>query len=330
MDAHVRRGNVELRAEYKRKAEQAMKKCLSLDPSNGQFWNAMGIIEAIEEPADERGGRAVAASYQCFVKSLEMEINAVAYNNLAVTCMAHGDAQLADEAFTLSQHLDPTLVNGWVGKAMLARLDEDHRATMDSRSADLFYHSTTLPGLHEESVCGYTENTCRDALDQPASTAVQAPSPPTRRIQHNVDLLVWWTDRNSGDSWAQNALSVLCGRVGLYNTAVRAAKQAVHHCSPAAGPAKTGMRRNLAFGLLRAGHYAEAADEYARMLGEAALNVHDQFGAALALYKTGRDAEARTAYETLTENKRMDVASAAYVAMAAMAFADKGDDDACC
>lgn len=317
LDARVRRDNVELRTEYKRKAEQAMQKCLSLDPGNGCFWNAMGLIEAIEETVT-----ATAASYRCFVKSLEIEINAVAYNNLAVTCLTHGNAELADEAFTLSQHLDPTLANGWVGKAILARLTEDRR-----KSADLFYHSTTLPGLLEESVCGYTEDdTCYggDAYVEEALTV--HPLPPTHRVQHNIDLLTWLTEKNPENSWAQNALSVLCTRVGLYRTAIGAAKKAVQHCTAVTGRMVTGMRRNLAFSLLRAGRYMEAADEYARMHGDVASNVCDRFGEALALYKTGRETEARVAYEILSGDESVDVASTAYAAMAAMAFA--GGDSA--
>lgn len=291
------------RLEFKSKAEQAIKKCLTLDPHNQAFWNTMGVIETIEETQDQH------LSYYCFVKSLETEINAIAYNNLGVKCMVHNDVDLALEAFTLSQHLDPALVNSWVGQGLLVRSEET------TKSYDLFYHSITL-GHHPESICCYTEENCKLAVDADAETLA-----PNLKVQHNIDMLVWLTSINPEDSWAQNALSVLFRHVGQYGNSVRAAEQAERHCQP---ETLTGVRRNLALSLLRAKRYREAVDKY-RELGCDTVNVYDRFGMALALYKTGQHEDAYATYESLAKHDEVVVQSAALLAMAAMTF-DHGED----
>lgn len=291
------------RLEFKSKAELAIKKCLSLDPKNKDFWNTMGIIESIEEIKNQH------LSYNCFVKSLEIEINAVAYNNLAIKSMVHNDIDLAQEAFTLSQHIDPTLVNSWVGQGLLTRLENP------AMSTDLFYHSTTL-GFHEESIYNYTEANIKD-IDADAEVLT-----PSQQVLHNIDLLIWVTSNNPKNSWAQNALSMLYRYSGLYKNSIRAAKNAEKYCSP---ETQIGMQRNTAFSLLKGKCYQEAIDKYQQINS---INVYDKFGIALALYKTGQYQEAYATYESLTENKSdMCVVSNAFLAMAAIAFSNHEDYD---
>lgn len=292
------------RLEFKSKAEQALKKCLSLDPKNKDFWNTMGVIKAIEETDDQH------LSYNCFVKSLELEINSVAYNNLAVKCMIHNDVDLAQEAFTLSQHIDPTLVNSWVGQGLLIKFDDP------LKSNDLFYHSTTL-GHHVESVCNYTAANFK-LIEIDAESSLT----PSHQVQHNIDLLVWLTNKNPKNSWAQNALSVLYRYSGSYRNAVDAAEKAYKYCS---SETQTGMHRNSALSLLKAKRYHEAINRYLEM---SATNVYDKFGLALGLYKTGQYQKAYATYESLTEDKSdMNTVSAAFLAMAAIAFSDYEDYD---
>lgn len=288
--------------EFKSKAEQAIKKCLLLDPQNKDFWNTMGIIEAIDTQNHY-------LSYNCFVKSLEIEINAISYNNLAVKCMIHNDVNLAEEALTLSQHIDPTLVNSWIGQGLLNRFEDP------VKSSDLFYHSTTL-GIHEESICNYTEAICKQIE---ADTEVLTP---THQVQHNIDLLVWLTSKNPKNSWAQNALSILYRYSGLYKNAIRAIEKAEKHCTP---ETQVGIHRNLAFSLLKAKRYQEAISKYRQIN---TLNLNDKFGIALALCKTGQYEEAYATYESLTENKSdMNIVSTAFLAMAAIAFSNQEDYD---
>lgn len=291
------------RLEYKSKANQAIKNCLSLDPKNKDFWNTMGIINAIEETTD------LHLSYNCFVKSLEIEINAVAYNNLAVKCMFHNDVSLAQEAFVLSQHIDPTLINSWIGLGLLTRFEDP------AKSADLFYHSTTL-GYHEESICNYTETNCKQ-IDPDTMVTIT-----THQIQHNIDKLIWLTSKNPKNCWAQNALSILYRYSGLYGNAIRTAEKAEKYCIP---EMKIGIHRNLAFSLLKAKHYQEAIEKYQQMN---TMNVYDKFGFALALNKISQYQEAYVIYESLTENKSdMNIVSTAFLAMGAIAFSNYEDYD---
>lgn len=291
------------RLEFKSKAEQAMKKCLTLDPNNKDFWNTMGVIEAIEETKNQH------LSYNCFIKSLEIEINANAYNNLGVKCMIHNDVNLAQEAFTLSQHIDPTLINGWIGQGLLTRFENTEE------SSELFYHSTTL-GHHDESICNFTVVNCKH-ID--ADTEVLTP---THKVHHNIDLLIWLTSKNPKNSWAQNALSILYRYSGLYGNAIRAAEKAVEHCTL---DTEIGMRRNLSVSLLKAKQYQKAIDQYRKIK---IMNVYDKFGISLALYKIGQHQEAYDIYESLTENKSdMNIVSLAFLAMAAIAFGNHEDYD---
>lgn len=289
--------------EFKSKAEQAIKKCLLLDPKNKDFWNTMGIIVALDETKDQH------LSYNCFVNSLKIEINAFAYNNLGVKCMIHNDVNLAQEAFTLSQHIDPALMNSWLGQGLLTKYKNS------TKSSDLFYHSTTL-GYHEESICNYTEENCKNIQ---MNTEVLTP---THRIQHNIDLLIWLTSNNPKNSWAQNALSILFRYSGLYGSAIEAAEIAEKYCTH---ETQIGMQRNLAFSLLKAKKYSEAINKYKQM---ETMNVYDKFGMALALYKTGQDQEAYNTYESLIQNKsNMNIASTAFLAMGTIAFGNYEDYD---
>lgn len=291
------------RLEFKSKAEQAIKKCLSLDPKNKDFWNTMGIIEAIDETKDQH------LSYNCFVNSLKIEINALAYNNLGVKCMIHNDVNLAQEAFSLSQYIDPTLMNSWLGQGLLIKFENS------VKSNDLFYHSTTL-GHHEESICNYTEANYKNIQ---INTNVLLP---TQRIQYNIDLLIWLTSRNPKNIWAQNVLSILYRYSGLYRNAIGSAEIAEKYCTP---ETLIGMQRNLAFSLLKAKKYSEAIDKYRQMK---TMNVYDKFGISLALYKTGQDKEAYDTYKSLIESESdMNIVSTAYLAMAAISFTNYEDYD---
>lgn len=291
------------RLEFKSKANQAIKKCLSLDPKNKDFWNTMGIINAIEETTN------LHLSYNCFVKSLEIEINSVAYNNLAVICMIHNDVSLAQEAFILSQNVDPTLINSWIGLGLLTKFEDP------AKSTDLFYHSTTL-GYHEESICNYTEAKCKQ-IDPDTTVTIT-----THQIQQNIDKLIWLTSKNPKNSWAQNALSILYRYSGLYGNAIRTAEKAEKHCMP---EMQIGIRRNLAFSLLKAKHYQEAIEKYLQMN---TMNLYDKFAFALALNKIGQYQEAYAMYESLTENKSdLNIVSIAFLAMGAIAFSNYEDYD---
>uniref|UniRef100_A0A2S2QVH6 Tetratricopeptide repeat protein 37 n=1 Tax=Sipha flava TaxID=143950 RepID=A0A2S2QVH6_9HEMI len=291
------------RLEFKSKAEQAIKKCLSLDPINKDFWNTMGIIKSIEETKN------FYLSYNCFVLSLEIEINAIVYNNLGVICMVHNDVNLAHEAFTLSQHIDPTYINSWIGQGLLMRFEDP------IKSANMFYHSTTL-GQHEESICNLTAVNCK-LIDGNKEVLT-----PTHEIIHNIDLLVWLVSKNPKHSWAQNALSILYRYSGLYTNALKAAEKAESYCT---FETQTNMQRNVAFCLLKGKNYQKAIDKYQQIDN---LNFYDKFGIALALYKTGQYKEAYATYESLTETQSdMKIVSVAFLAMASIAFSNYEDYD---
>lgn len=291
------------RVDFKLKAEQAIKKCLTLDPKNKDFWNSLGIIEAIDETKNHH------LSYNCFVKSLQIEINSVAYNNLAVKCMIHNDENLAWEAFNLSQYVDPNLINSWVGQGLLTKYEDP------TKSTDLFYHSTTLGHL-EESICSYTETNFKH-IDADSEVLK-----PTHQIQHNIDLLIWLTSKNPEHSWAQNALSILYRYSGLYGNAIKASEKAEKYCI---SETQMGVKRNLALSLLKAKHYEEAIKKYQQIK---TMNLYDKFGIALALYKTGHYEKAYLTYESLTENKSdMNIVSNAFLAMGAIAFNNYEDYD---
>lgn len=301
--------DVNSRLEFKSKARQAIGKCVLSDPANSHFWNAMGTIEAVEERAGDQH-----LSYCSFVRSLKAEPNAVAYNNLGVKCLTHGDADLAREAFTLSQHLDPTLPNSWVGLGLLAQTAGDH-----TQSVDLFYHATTL-GHHPEAVCGYTAAT--NSGDNELLTLNPPSSVADPRVQHNIDALLWLcASRDQGKYWALNALSVLYCRAGLHQNAVDAAIRARDLCTP---EEQTVADRNLAYALLRAKQYEEAVEQYFQMRG--ALNVHDKFGYALAYYKTRQYVEAYATYDSLAMTFKGEwFASVALLGMASVAFGRRDD-----
>ncbi|XP_050436393.1 tetratricopeptide repeat protein 37 isoform X1 [Adelges cooleyi] len=289
------------RLEFKSKAKQAIKKCLSLEINNNGFWNTMGLIETIDESENEY------LSYICFVKSLESKVNAVAYNNLAVKCMLHNNVDLALEACNLSQCLDPTLINSWIVQGLLTRYEDPEK------SLEILYHSTTL-GVHEESICNFTE--LNFISIDPNTTVLK----PTYKTLHCIDVLTWLTSKNPKHSWGHNALSILFRHCGLYRNAVEAAKKAEKCCEP---NNLIGIQRNLAFSLLKADCFQEAMSIYQEL---GAKNTYDKCCVALALYKTDRYQEAYTIYESVTKNITDNViVSSAFQAMAIITFGAEQD-----
>ncbi|XP_050533621.1 tetratricopeptide repeat protein 37 isoform X2 [Daktulosphaira vitifoliae] len=287
--------------EFKLKAKQAIKKCLSLDSKNKDFWNTLGLIETIEESDNEY------FSYICFVKSLECDLNAIAYNNLAVKCAIHNNVDLAQEAYNLSQCIDPTLINSWILQGLLTQYDDPEK------SLDLLYHSTTL-GIHEESICNFIQLNFKN-ID--INSKVLKPSYQTL---HSIDVLTWLTSKNPKHSWGLNALSMLFKHCGLYKNAIKYAKKAEECCD---SENKVIIQRNLAFSLLKAGYYQEAIQKY-NEIDE--LNVNDRSGMALSLYKTNKFQEAYAIYESLTDSKiDIGIVSSAYLAMASITFSINQD-----
>ncbi|EGD89779.1 hypothetical protein H112_02252 [Trichophyton rubrum D6] len=119
------------RTGFIKAATRCFKKAIELEAGNADFWNALGVATASQNPK---------VAQHAFVRSLYLnERNAFVWANLGAFYLLNDDYQLANEAFTRSQSADPDHSNAWLGQGLLAMLIGDAIETRE-----LFTHAFGL------------------------------------------------------------------------------------------------------------------------------------------------------------------------------------------
>ncbi|GBB89353.1 hypothetical protein RclHR1_01600025 [Rhizophagus clarus] len=109
-----------------------IKIALKFEPTNYNFWNALGVMTFIEDAK---------ISQHAFIKAMGYSPkNPVLWSNLGLLYLLHSDLELSNQAFSKAQSLDPDYVPAWVGQAYVANLWGSNEA------AGLFEHSYEISG----------------------------------------------------------------------------------------------------------------------------------------------------------------------------------------
>lgn len=119
-------------------AIKCFKRAIELEAGNPEFWNAFGVATLRMHPA---------LSQHAFVRSLHLNDNSARlWTNLGAFYMVHNDHQLANEAFTRAQSVDPDYAYAWLGQGLLAALTGDTREArgLFTHAFDISDSSTTI------------------------------------------------------------------------------------------------------------------------------------------------------------------------------------------
>jgi len=140
-----------------KKAITLIKQALYLEPGNGAFWTALGVltfqsdaklsqhafIRAVEQ--DSKVGNPHNPRLYTSDTNISQPQSSAAWTNLGLLYMQHDDRELANHAFYRAQTLNPDYDMAWVGQGLLAAAN----GHMDDARA-LFQHAV---GLSAETVC---------------------------------------------------------------------------------------------------------------------------------------------------------------------------------
>ena len=98
--------------KYLKASVRCFKRAIELEASNSEFWNALGIVTIQINPK---------VSQHAFVRSLYLnDKSARVWTNIGTLYLLENDHQLANDAFTRAQSVDPDYTHAWVGQGILA------------------------------------------------------------------------------------------------------------------------------------------------------------------------------------------------------------------
>lgn len=99
---------------YLKASVRCFKRSIELEAGNSEFWNALGIVTTQLNPR---------VSQHSFIRSLYLnDKSARVWTNLGTLYLLEKDNQLANEAFTRAQSVDPDYTHAWLGQGILALL----------------------------------------------------------------------------------------------------------------------------------------------------------------------------------------------------------------
>ncbi|KAL9000793.1 MAG: hypothetical protein Q9169_000547 [Polycauliona sp. 2 TL-2023] len=97
---------------YLKSSVQCFKRAIELESGNSEFWNSLGIVTSQLNPK---------VAQHALVRSLYInDKNARVWTNLGFFYLLQGDCQLASDAFTRAQSIDPQHAQAWLGQGLLA------------------------------------------------------------------------------------------------------------------------------------------------------------------------------------------------------------------
>lgn len=137
---------------------QCFKRAIELESGNAEFWNSLGIVTSQLNPR---------VAQHSFVRSLYLnDKNARTWTNLGFFYLTEGDIQLANDALTRAQSVDPDHAQAWLGQGLLAaQLGE----TGEARS--LFTHAFEIADASATQIQrSYASSTLDHLLSLPGAS----------------------------------------------------------------------------------------------------------------------------------------------------------------
>lgn len=96
-----------------------LKRALQIEHKNADIWNAFGVASVKLN---------VRVAQHCFIRALTLNNRAPQiWANLGALYLGQGDLELAEEAFSLTQTMDPEFVEAWEGLGIIASVTGEHQ-----------------------------------------------------------------------------------------------------------------------------------------------------------------------------------------------------------
>ncbi|RKO90825.1 hypothetical protein BDK51DRAFT_28769, partial [Blyttiomyces helicus] len=258
-------------------AVRAIRAAIRAQPRAWMYWNALGVMSVEAGPK---------VAQHAFIKAIECDPRTpVPWANFGYLCHLRGDLELAHEAFSKAQFVDPDWALAWLGQAFVAR-------RMGSGEAfELFEHARELGGNGlPEALYEFATESHRHTRTLPTSS-----DPSTRAAAAFAALKTTEHNPTNTEAHAQHALILeLQHRPSLAASAYRAALENL----PPTSPHRAKVLENLARAACAAKEYDAAVEAYAALHASGGEeSAASKVGEGLALFYVGRLEESLRAFE---------------------------------
>lgn len=183
---------------FMNRATTCLKKSLHLSPLSSETWNTLGIVSV------DKTNQNLALAQHCFIRSTQLKPSPRNWTHLGAFYIVCNKIQLAHQAFSQAQALDPKFVNCWTGQALVAESVQHYDA------ADLFRHCCTL-GVHPESCTGHAHHVMLAKADcKTVSPSVMALA---------ADAMMYYSRQYDEDALELNLAGLCLEESGMMSTA---------------------------------------------------------------------------------------------------------------
>lgn len=296
------------------RAISSVKEAIRIEPDNDNFWNTLANMHFVKQPK---------VSQHAYIRALEINSkDAVTWTNLGLLYLYNNDPDLAKEALSRAQTLDPDHILAWLGQALLAM-----STGRDAEARALFEHVVGLSADVPEADLEYAERTFKRL------------SSLSQRQQSYLDVLLpvflvldRFCRRRPEDIDGLHLMALVCEHVGHVELGLEKTEQAIAILEKVYEESEDPMVErqfvvaNTTLGRLRlaAQDYSGAVESFETVMNLLAedeqpasrvLRVQAMFGAGLANFKTGDIARAQELLELAWETSADDVSLKGQVAV---------------
>ncbi|KAG2355063.1 hypothetical protein BDR07DRAFT_1304231 [Suillus spraguei] len=278
---------------------------LQKEPGNVWFWVALGDLHFAQKPK---------LSQHAYIKAIDVDSkNVVAWTKIGLLYLYHNDIDLATQAFTKAQTLDPDHTLAWIGQALIATAN-GHEA--DART--LLEHAVSMTADVPMADLQFALRVLAVVNDP---NSVRAPT--TDRLLPAFFVLGRYFQRCPADACGLHVFGLICEHLGKLEQGVEYIDRAITLLEAAYEEtedpiverqfviAHTNVAR-LRLGLQDYEGSLASFESALGLLSEAAeresqvLRVQAQYGSGLASFKMGDLQAAMTAFQAALESAADD------------------------
>ncbi|KAG1761965.1 superkiller protein 3 [Suillus occidentalis] len=259
---------------------------LQKEPGNVRFWVALGDLHFAQKPK---------LSQHAYIKAIEVDNkNVVAWTNMGLLYLYHNDIDLATQAFTKAQTLDPDHTLAWIGQALIATangheanartlLEHAVSMTADVPMADLQFALRVLSTVNDPHT-------------------VRAPN--QERLLPAFFVLGRYFQRCPADACGLHIFGLVCEHLGKLEQGVEYITRAITLLEAAYEEKEDPIdyEGSLASFEIALGLLPEDAERESQI-----LRVQAQYGSGLASFKMGDLQAAMTAFQAALESAANDL-----------------------
>ncbi|KAI0915649.1 hypothetical protein AcW1_003803 [Taiwanofungus camphoratus] len=190
------------------------KEALRLEPSNDQYWTALGDATFESQPR---------TAQHAYIKALEIDgKNAMTWTNLGLLYLHNNNSELANEAFYKAQTLDPDYALAWVGQGLVATFNGP---SPEARA--LFEHAVGLTAIEPGADLEFAKQ-----LFNKLSTPEQSRTP-LDSLFSAFFVLDRFCKKRPQDASALHLFGLVCERIGHIELGIEMINAAISHLEAA-------------------------------------------------------------------------------------------------